>query len=71
MPKGQAQPSTETKVKNLRRTERAKLVAKLGEMGSPWAKPAADAHKEVNALEDQLQAKRTTLMSILRLAKVS
>lgn len=64
------QPSEETRTKNLRRVERAKLVARLGEIGSPWAKPAQEAHKEVCVLEDQLQAKRITLMAVLKLAKV-
>ena len=64
-------PTGETKAKHLRRSERAKLVARLGELGSPWAASAAAAHKEVTQLEDSLQAKRTALMSILRSAKVS
>lgn len=64
------QPEGETRIKHLRRSERAKLVARLGETGSPWASAAATAHKEVSQLEDVLQAKRTALMSILKSAKV-
>lgn len=64
------QPEGETRQKHLRRSERARLVAKLGEAGSPWAGAAASAHKEVSDLEDQLQSKRTALMSILGQVKV-
>lgn len=64
-----SEPSTEVKQKNLRRSERAKLVAKLGETGSPWAAAATQAHREINALEDQLHSKRNALMGILRSVK--
>ena len=67
---GQSQATAETRVKHIRRAERARLVAKLGEQGSPWAAAAAGAHKDVSALEDALQAKRTALMAILKSAKV-
>lgn len=54
-----------------RRAERNRLVAKLGEMGSPWASGAALANVKVNKLEDELDDERTTLMAILRRAKVA
>jgi hypothetical protein len=54
-----------------RRSERNRLVAKLGEMGSPWASGAALANAKVNKLEDELDAERTTLMAILKRAKIA
>lgn len=68
---GQSQATAETRQKHIRRAERARLVARLGEQSSPWANAAAGAHKEVSALEDALQAKRTALMAILKSAKVA
>ena len=68
---GQSQATAETRQKHIRRAERGRLVAKLGEVGSPWGSAAAAAHKEVSALEDTLQAKRTALMAILKSAKVA
>ena len=56
--------------KHLRRGERARLVAALGERGSPLAATAAAAHKNVCILEDKLNAERTALMAMLRLAKL-
>jgi hypothetical protein len=60
----------EVKHGKARRAERNRLVAKLGEMGSPWASGAALANVKVNKLEDELANERTTLMAILRHAKV-
>lgn len=54
-----------------RRSERNRLVSKLGEMGSPWASGAQAANIKVNKLEDDLDGERTTLMAILRRAKIA
>ena len=62
--------SDEAKRGKGRRAERNRLVARLGEMGSPWASGAALANVKVNKLEDELDAERTTLTAILRRAKV-
>ena len=69
-PKVQTDTENEKRVKGMRRSARARLVAVLGEKGSPLASAAAAAHKSVCALEDRLNVERTALMALLRLSKL-